>query len=648
MKEPKDSKFEAINQKYKYFEEDIFYDKENNKNFKNAKSQYIKNPFLNTSYKFNFFSSLEKKEKSSSEEIYRIISPTPSPSNRSEAEEVEVFEEDSDEDININQFNEIKGSNEKNKNFEDIREFSNLDSELKSEEEKQSKIMIKNEGKKRKKENKDKRRKEGEENKKKEVEEKKYKLRQERRKMKVNEEKKESKFGKKKKEDEKIEKKKKNNKEEKKDIKTLKKNDLSLMSIINKKSYDNINGPSTSLINDIKIIFPEVIHEENADEENDQLLKDFNRKKVKRKYSESSTEKKNKQERKKSKFKSKKIAYNEEQLSKDKSQINIKAQCKILEDKNDKNEKINKNGKIIPLSTKSKDLGNEDKNKKKKKKPSKIKSKKNNKPASNKENQETFNNAFDPNNWDSDFGIPKKRKIIIRDKHKSKPKKIISSKQKYPTQKIDLRSIYSTKENIKLYNFIPQKKEETTFGLNGRYSLRTRVKTLNHELGEKIHYVDHGEGPEIKFLEIAINPKFGDSYIYNMPKNKESENEAKRRKKISSKKEGKIFQEDNIENSENYNKEEYNRDSLNSQIYSDYEEEDGERIIKIPKGKKKIYKNKEAKLIIQVKEAKGENMIIVDTKAYKNLNNGDTVKVTKNQEYEILNFSRNDLILKLL
>ena len=46
--------------------------------------------------------------------------------------------------------------------------------------------------------------------------------------------------------------------------------------------------------------------------------------------------------------------------------------------------------------------------------------------------------------------------------------------------------------------------------------------------------------------------------------------------------------------------------------------------------------------------ANGKNMIKVDKIIYKDVKGGDTIRVNKNQVYEIFNFSDNDLIVQLL
>ena len=88
---------------------------------------------------------------------------------------------------------------------------------------------------------------------------------------------------------------------------------------------------------------------------------------------------------------------------------------------------------------------------------------------------------------------------------------------------------------------------------------------------------------------------------------------------------------------------------LDSQKFSEYGGDDETIFIRIPEGgKKDAMRNYSALLVIKVHEALGKNMIKVDEKEYKNVHNGQTIKVKKNQIYEILNFSKYDLVVQIL
>ena len=87
---------------------------------------------------------------------------------------------------------------------------------------------------------------------------------------------------------------------------------------------------------------------------------------------------------------------------------------------------------------------------------------------------------------------------------------------------------------------------------------------------------------------------------------------------------------------------------MDSQKFSEYGEEDT-IFLNIKKGgKKNSAKNYNTKLLIKIHEANGKNIIKVDKTLYSNLKSGDTVKVNRNQIYEILNFSEKDLIVQLI
>ena len=137
----------------------------------------------------------------------------------------------------------------------------------------------------------------------------------------------------------------------------------------------------------------------------------------------------------------------------------------------------------------------------------------------------------------------------------------------------------------------------------------------------------------------------GSSYLYSQAKKEIiwEENRRKNRKKKKLVKGKGIYNDDIISEIE-----EFNSDNLDSQNFSEFGDDDA-RFLKIPgKSKKNPAKNYDTILVIKVHEAEGENKIKVDKKEYKDLKSGDIVKVNKNQVYEILNYSDNDLVVQLL
>ena len=87
---------------------------------------------------------------------------------------------------------------------------------------------------------------------------------------------------------------------------------------------------------------------------------------------------------------------------------------------------------------------------------------------------------------------------------------------------------------------------------------------------------------------------------------------------------------------------------MNSLNVSEYGDDDA-RFLRIPKGgKKSMAKNYDTLLIIKVHHAKGKNMINVGKVNYYNLKDGDWVQVQKNQDFEILNFSNNEMLVQLI
>jgi hypothetical protein len=190
------------------------------------------------------------------------------------------------------------------------------------------------------------------------------------------------------------------------------------------------------------------------------------------------------------------------------------------------------------------------------------------------------------------------------------------------------------KDMPKLYTYEVEQKKQETFG-NGRYPKRVRIPPLNHLRGEKAYYkFDENCNPYL--AEIICERK---STISEYIKDAIKKQEEKKRKKHLVK---------GIKENISEKSSEYNSDLLDSENISESGEDDA-RILKIPKGgKKSLAKNYDTILIIKILEANGKNMIRVDKKEYKNLENDNQVKVDKNQEFEILNFSDNLLVVQLV
>ena len=63
---------------------------------------------------------------------------------------------------------------------------------------------------------------------------------------------------------------------------------------------------------------------------------------------------------------------------------------------------------------------------------------------------------------------------------------------------------------------------------------------------------------------------------------------------------------------------------------------------------KKPGENFDTLILIKIIDAKGKNMIKVDKEEYKNLKIDNEVKVDKNQEFEIIYFSNNYLVINFV
>ena len=646
MKEPKFPKLEDIprDHKYDFFAEGVFPDTEDQKLDTQKKSRLPFSLPVNVGKKISntqkdddlvpFFAKNYPSSSESKEEVCFINSPPPSdtPDNTGEAEEVEGEESESDEDGNKKDKKNEKNNNKKNNNLnnDEIGVSVDFNSEMEYEYDNPSKMMSREEvqelmrkrkiqkekeeqERKKKEEEEEEKRKKDEERKRKEEEKKrkeeeKKKKDEESKRRKDEESKKRKDEEKKKKEKEEKEKLKKIEEEKKKKIKSNKKDPLNLLSSIKKNYDDNSNMASNSMINDVQNFFaiPEE-KGENEDEDEDTSKKNFKKNSI-------ASEKKSK-----SKKNPKPITVEENK------------------DKKEENANKSKNNK---LSRKSNGLKANNEEEKKEKKPVKKEEEK-----SDSEKEDEYSNYGDQladtqtqekDNEDSD-SPPKKEKV----KEKKKPKKGNKAKKMTKNNEISVVQMYNMTMGAEGVKKIPyeiiQNEEEQTFG-NGRYSRRNRIHTLNHELGERPKYVYDELGlPNLKYV-IKANKNI----LYNsiMAKAEEIHNKKMKRlvKGLSHKNNETIPEESN----------EYNSDNLDSENISEYGEDDA-RILKIPKGgKKSLAKNYDTVLMIKIIEANGKNIIRVDKKEYKNLKNNNQVKVDKNQEFEILNFSDNFLVVQLV
>ena len=169
--------------------------------------------------------------------------------------------------------------------------------------------------------------------------------------------------------------------------------------------------------------------------------------------------------------------------------------------------------------------------------------------------------------------------------------------------------------------------------------MRNRIQTLRHDLNERIEYIYDEKGlPNAKRVYYARRTTLDDVLKQTLKKNELRKQKQKKRLKKG------------LNNNETIKEEsyEYNSELLDSENISEYGEDEA-RILKIPKGgKKSLAKNFDTLLIIKVIEANGKNMIKVDNKEYKDLKSDNEVKVNKNQNFEILNFSDDYLVVQLV
>ena len=644
MKEPKFPKLEDLpkDNKYDFFAEGIFPEEiEEKERLNKNRSTRKQNRFplsipaeakkpANTQQDdelLPFFAKNYPPSSESKEDICFINSPVPSdtPDNTGEAEEVDVDEEEDEESENRNNKGKKKEKNNNNINNEEIGASVEFNSEMEYDYEHPSKMMTKEEiqemvrknqerkrEEKRKKEEEERRKKEEEENKKKEEERKRKeeeRKRKEEEKRRKDEEKKRKENEEKEKEKERL---KKIEEEKKNKIKSSKKDPINALSSIKKNYDDNSNIASNSMINDMQNIFP--IQEEKGENESDEddTKRNF-RKSSKEKYSEKKSKSKN----------SKKITDFNEEIEKNKNKKNPKPSTD--EDEETKETDLNKKNKNNNFSRKSNGL-------KKEEKKEKVKSEE----IISEDEEEEYSNYGDE--LADAVSKSKKEKVPVP---KKKLKKRTKAKKMSVNNEINEVTLYHAYTNIKIRQFEYKiQNENRTFGETRKYSLRNRIPTLRHDLGERpIYYFDENGLCTLKGAELAETNTLThtlEKAYQNTLKRKE-----KKKKKLVKGLNQKI---DTIPEEES----EFNSELLDSENISEFGEDDA-RILKIPKGgKKSRAKNFDTVLVIKIIEANGKNMIKVDEKEYKNLKSDNEVKVDKNQEFEILNFSNNNLVVQLL
>ena len=644
MKEPKFPRLQDLpkDNKYDFFAEGIFPEEieEKQKRNKNLSIRKLNRFPLSIPPDAKKVSNTQKDEElvpffaknyppssESKEEICLINSPPPSdtPDNSGEAEEVEEEEEEEDELDHKNQKKNKKAKNKENNkgnnnlNNDDIGVSVDFNSEMEYELEHPSKMMSreevhemlkKNEERKReerrKKEEEEKRKKIEEENKKKE-EEKKRKDKEEKERAKEKEKEKERL---KKLEDDK-----------KKKMKSSKKEPVNALSSIKKNYDDTSNIASNSMINDVQNIFAIPEEKGENEEDEDDTKKNF-RKSSKEKYARENSEIKSKSK------KSKKLKDFNEEIEKNQNKKNAKANSE--DETETKETDINKKSKTNKNSRKSNGIKVN-----KEEKDDKLIQEESKEDSKEEEKEEEYSNYGDQL---ADSDLPPKKEKVPTKKKKNKIQKAI--------RKINMNNqvnevvLYHTIQNIPVREFDCIKPVAKTFGETRQYSLRNRIHTLRHELGERAIYVFDKEGLcNLTGAKLAQNSTLNQQFTLALEKTKKAIE--KRKKKL---RKGLYPNNDTIPEEQS----EYNSDLLNSENISEFGNDD-KRILKIPKGgKKSLAKNFDTVLIIKIIEASGKNMIKVDKKEYKNLTNDNEVKVDKNQEFEILNFSNNNLVVQLV
>jgi hypothetical protein len=192
------------------------------------------------------------------------------------------------------------------------------------------------------------------------------------------------------------------------------------------------------------------------------------------------------------------------------------------------------------------------------------------------------------------------------------------------------------------------------FGRNDRYSKRIRIPRLNHLAGERIIYTpqrsefDGIDGHHLKNLVSATAVlssgqdmnKFRGSILIGQSKPKVKKRLVKGLKKP-----------DPIEEEES-NLSEEDDENLNDSLpekYSDSEDEDGRKIIKIsPESQKGLTKNMNVYLKCEIVEPTNNHIIIIGEKTIKNLKKGESFEINPLEKFSFKNHSHNSKLVILM
>ena len=396
-----------------------------------------------------------------------------------------------------------------------------------------------------------------------------------------------------------------------------------MLSSIKKNSEVTSNIASNSMINDVQNFF--AIPEEKGENESEEDT-------TKKNFKKSSKEKSIINE-----LSQKKIPTKSKKEDKDKEKIKSKKNPKsiINDNKETKETLLNKESKKNKISRKSNGI-NEEKEKPKEKN------------ELEEEKEETYSNYGDQlADMESDDieHYPKKEKVKSKKGKKRQRKPTVKKvDQDNRISQVEIYKVYTEPKNIQLvdYDVTTDESENTegkTFGDKRQYSLRNRIPTLRHDLNERIQYIYDQKGlPNAKRVYVARRATLDD--VLRKTVEKYEQRKLKKKKRLRK----------GLNNNDTIKEEsdEYNSELLDSENISEYGEDEA-RILKIPKGgKKSLAKNYDTLLIIKIIEANGKNMIKVDNKEYKDLKSDNEVKVNKNQNFEILNFSDDYLVVQLV
>jgi hypothetical protein len=225
-------------------------------------------------------------------------------------------------------------------------------------------------------------------------------------------------------------------------------------------------------------------------------------------------------------------------------------------------------------------------------------------------------------------------------------KKPKSGKMEIVTESQFIREAFIRMQEEKPIFKLVEEDEDQFFGVNNRYSRRTRVPRLNRIAGERIEYTLKKD----PILGVCIPSLFG------VIKNKNestldyaNSHRIKPKKKKLKKGLKKIKEEDENSQSDQDNNNDYDDDE---DLPADYDQENDsdreEDIVMIPaRCQKGVSKNFQVRLNCEIIESQAKNKFVIGKEIFRNLKQGNKFFVSPGAEFNFLNYSNGPLRVKV-